>query len=135
MKTADNLTIEQKNVAMLGDKEIEAMGSRIREAREKKGIKQIELALQLAIGKNQMYRIENGKVPCKTEYLYEIAQVLDVSLDYLFFGKREGAETSPYVEADDTDNEKAVQEIVALCKEKDTASVHKALDILRVFFS
>ena len=57
MTTADNLTIEQKNVAMLGDKELEAMGNRIREAREKKGIKQIELALQLAIGKNQMYRI------------------------------------------------------------------------------
>ena len=135
MTTADNLTIEQKNVTMLGDKELEAMGNRIREAREKKGIKQIELALQLAIGKNQMYRIENGKVPCKTEYLYEIAQVLDVSLDYLFFGKREDAETSAYVEADDTDNEKAVQEIVALCKEKDTATVHKALGILRVFFS
>ena len=135
MTTADNLTIEQKNVTMLGDKELEAMGSRIREAREKKGIKQIELALQLAICKNQMYRIENGKVPCKTEYLYEISQVLDVSLDYLFFGKREDEETSAYVEADDTDNEKAVQEIVALCKEKDIASVHKALDILRVFFS
>lgn len=135
MTTADNLTIEQKNVTMLGDAELEAMGSRIREAREKKGIKQIELALQLAIGKNQMYRIENGKVPCKTEYLYEIAQVLDVSLDYLFFGKKEDAETSAHVKAVDSENEKAVQEIVALCKEKDTASVHKALDILRVFFS
>ena len=91
--------------------------------------------MQLAIGKNQMYRIENGKVPCKTEYLYEIAQVLDVSLDYLFFGKREGAETSAYVEAVDSENEKTVQEIVALCKGKDTATVHKALDILKVFFS
>ena len=135
MKTAENLTIEQKNVAMLGDKELEAMGNRIREAREKKGIKQIELALQLAIGKNQMYRIENGKVPCKTEYLYEIAQVLDVSLDYLFFGKREDEETSAHVDTDEYDNEKAVQEIVTLCKGKDAAEVHKALDILRVFFS
>lgn len=43
------------------------MGTRIREAREKLGMKQIDLATFLAIGKNQMYRIESGLTPCKTE--------------------------------------------------------------------
>ncbi len=56
MKTADNLSISQKNIVQFTDAELEAMGMRIKEAREKKGMKQIELALQLAICKNQMYR-------------------------------------------------------------------------------
>ena len=127
MKVAYDLTNEQKNVAQLTDVELEAMGRRIREAREKKGIKQIELALQLAIGKNQMYRIESGQVPCKTEYLYEIAQVLDVSLDYLFFGNKDNETVS--------ESDKTVQEIVSLCTGKDSETVHKALNILRAFFA
>ena len=126
MKTANSISNSQKNVAQFTDLELEAMGRRIREAREKKGIKQIEIALQLAIGKNQMYRIESGQVPCKVEYLYEIAQVLDVSLDYLFFGSKD-SETS-------SENDKTVQEIVALCGGKDAGTLHKALCILRAFF-
>ena len=45
MKTADNLSISQKNIVQFTDAELEAMGMRIKEAREKKGMKQIELAL------------------------------------------------------------------------------------------
>ncbi|MBR1598269.1 MAG: helix-turn-helix transcriptional regulator [Lachnospiraceae bacterium] len=127
MKTANSISNSQKNVARFTDSELEAMGRRIREAREKKGIKQIDLALQLAIGKNQMYRIESGQVPCKVEYLYEIAQVLDVSLDYLFFGNKD-SETS-------SENDKTVQEIVTLCVGKDAGALHKALCILRAFFA
>lgn len=127
MKTATYLSNLQKNVARFTDSELEAMGRRLREAREKKGIKQIDLALQLAIGKNQMYRIESGQVPCKVEYLYEIAQVLDVSLDYLFFGSKD-SETS-------SENDKTVQEIVTLCSGKDAGTLHKALNILRAFFA
>ncbi|MBR1742820.1 MAG: helix-turn-helix transcriptional regulator [Lachnospiraceae bacterium] len=127
MTTSEYLTNSQKNVARLTDAELEAMGRRIREAREKKGVKQIELALQLAIGKNQMYRIESGQTPCKTEYLYEIAQVLDVSLDYLFFGNRDCKTI--------TENDDAVQEIVSLCGGKDLETVHKALNILKAFFA
>lgn len=126
MTTANNLSNSQKNVSQFTDSACEAMGRRIREAREKKGMKQIELALQLAIGKNQMYRIENGLTPCRTEYLYEIAQVLDVSLDHLFFGDRD--------RNDSLENKEAVKEMVSLCGGKDSDTVHKALNILKAFF-
>lgn len=82
----------QKNVKQFTEEEWEAMGTRIREAREEAGMKQIDLATLLAIGKNQMYRIENGQTPCKTEYLFELSQILGVSLDYLYFGKNECSE-------------------------------------------
>lgn len=131
MTTSKDLTNLQKNVRQFTETECEAMGRRIREAREKKGIKQIELALQLAIGKNQMYRIENGQTPCKTEYLYEIAQVLDVSLEYLFFGDQENREVS---ENGLTKKENLVQEMISLCRGKDLEEVHKALHILKAFF-
>lgn len=43
----------------------------------------------LGIGKDQLSRIENGKVPCKLEYLYIIPQYLDVSVEYLMYGETE----------------------------------------------
>lgn len=63
-----------------------AMGQRIKEARIAAGVKQVELARYFAIGRNEMYRIEAGTRPCKMEYLYEIALMFEVSVDYLMFG-------------------------------------------------
>lgn len=63
------------------------MGQRIREARIDAGIKQVELAEYFAIGKNEMYRIEAGKRSYKMEYLFEIALMFGVTLDYLVYGK------------------------------------------------
>lgn len=63
-----------------------AMGQRIKEARIAAGVKQVELAEYFAIGKNEMYRIEAGKRMCKTEYLFEMALMFEVSVDYLLFG-------------------------------------------------
>ena len=68
--------VAQKNIRQFTEEERKAMGTRIREAREEAGMKQIDLATLLAIGKNQMYRIESGLTPCKTEYLFEISQIL-----------------------------------------------------------
>lgn len=111
--------VAQKDVRQFTEEEWKAMGTRIREAREKLGMKQIDLATFLAIGKNQMYRIESGLTPCKTEYLFEISQILGVSLDYLYFGENECSE---------------VGEIVEMCRGKGLKEIHKAADILRVFF-
>lgn len=112
--------VAQKDVKQFTEEEWKAMGTRIREAREEAGMKQIDLATLLAIGKNQMYRIENGQTPCKTEYLFEISQILGVSLDYLYFGENECSE---------------VGEIVEMCRGKGLKEIHKAADILRAFFS
>ena len=112
--------VEQKNVRQFTEEECKAMGIRIREAREEVGMKQIDLATFLAIGKNQMYRIESALTPCKTEYLFEISQILGVSLDYLYFGKNECSE---------------VGEIVEMCRGKGLKEIRKASDILRAFFA
>ena len=101
------------------EKEWEAMGQRIKQARLNAGIKQVDLGRFLGIEKNQIYRIEKGVTPCKTEYLYEISQILGVSLDYLYFGKNEHSE---------------VREVLELCKGKSLKELQKAADILRAFF-
>ena len=49
--------------------------------------KAIDFADIIGIGKDQLSRIENGKVPCKMEYLFTISLTLEVSTDYLIFGK------------------------------------------------
>ena len=112
--------VAQKDVRQFTEEEWKAMGTRIREVREKLGMKQIDLATFLAIGKNQMYRIESGLTPCKTEYIFEISQILGVSLDYLYFGENECSE---------------VGEIVEMCRGKGLKEIRKASDILRAFFA
>ncbi len=111
--------VAQKNIRQFTEEERKAMGTRIREAREEAGMKQIDLATLLAIGKNQMYRIESGLTPCKTEYLFEISQILGISLDYLYFGENVCSE---------------VGEIVEMCRGKGLKEIRKASDILRVCF-
>lgn len=111
--------VAQKDVRQFTEEECKVMGTRIREAREEVGMKQIDLATFLAIGKNQMYRIESGLTPCKTEYLFEISQILGVSLDYLYFGENECS---------------GAGEIVEMCRGKGLKEIRKAADILRAFF-
>ena len=65
------------------------LGQRIQEARIQKGIKALDMAVELNISKDQYSRIENGRSVCSTQKLYQIAQHLDVSVDYLLFGEQE----------------------------------------------
>lgn len=62
------------------------MGSRIQKARKEKNMKQSDLACLLGISSDQMSNIENGRVICKTEYLFIMEQVHDVSATYLLHG-------------------------------------------------
>lgn len=61
------------------------IGQRIQKMRIKEGLKSIDLATELGITKNQMSRIENGRANCTITQLYIIAQILNCSVDYLFF--------------------------------------------------
>ncbi len=65
------------------------IGRRIQDARIKKGIKSIDMAVQLDLSKDQYSRIECGKSICRTITLHKIAQYLEVSADYLLYGKEE----------------------------------------------
>lgn len=76
----------KKEVQVFTEDRIREMGKRIKDKRKEKGYKAIDFADIIGVGKDQLSRIENGKLPCKTEYLFIIAQVLEVSVDYLMFG-------------------------------------------------
>ena len=66
-----------------------AIGQRIRDARVQKGYKSIDMAAALEISKDQYSRIENGRSTCSTQKLFQIAQYLDVTTDYLLFGDKQ----------------------------------------------
>lgn len=63
------------------------IGKRIQEVREKKNLKAADIAACLNIGINQYSRIENGRANCTTPQMFVLAQILDCSVDYFYFGK------------------------------------------------
>src|SRR5690554_2365535 len=58
-------------------------GSTVVELRKKQGISQTDLASQLGIHKNVLGRYERNEVSPSVEIARKIADILDVSLDYL----------------------------------------------------
>lgn len=67
-----------------------AVGARMKETRRRRGLTQAELAARLDYSsERQMQRIENGETSCSVDKLMEIAQVLEVTTDYLLFGTME----------------------------------------------
>ena len=83
-----------KKIRLFTEEEMKAIGKRIQITRKSECLKAIDFADFIGIGKDQLSRIENGKVPCKLEYLFVIAQYLNVTTDYLLYGRSyiEGAE-------------------------------------------
>lgn len=76
----------KREVKLFTEETMRDMGKRIQEARKIKGFKAIDFADIIGIGKDQLSRIENGRVACKIEYLYIMAQYLNISTDYILFG-------------------------------------------------
>lgn len=64
-----------------------AIGQRIQDIRLQKGIKALDMAVQVDLSKDQYSRIERGISICKITTLHKIAQYLEVSADYLLYGK------------------------------------------------
>ena len=62
----------------------ETMGDRIRGARARKRLTQVELARMVGISANAMNAIEADTADPKASRVLRIAQVLEVSTDYLF---------------------------------------------------
>ena len=95
------------------------MGERIREARISNNLQSKEMAIILDMSKDNYSRIENGQQLCTTKNLYKIAQVLEVSLDYLLFS---------------TEEDGYVAEVRMLFKGKGLDKIRKATAILKTFF-
>lgn len=100
-----------ESIKLLTDEVIYEMGKRIQDERRKKGYKAIDFADMIGIGKDQLSRIENGKVPCKLEYLYVITQLLQVPVDYLMFGEQEKDENDNLIYLPNTISEKVKNKI------------------------
>lgn len=63
------------------------IGQRIQGKRIEKGIAGVDMAAYLDITANSYSRIERGEVKCDLPKLFVISQLLDVSADYLLFGR------------------------------------------------
>jgi len=73
--------------------DIMKIGKVIQLIREKKGINQKELADKINISYSVMNRIESGERPVRDEEIKNIANVLDVSTDYLLGAENRTTET------------------------------------------
>lgn len=63
-----------------------AVGQRIKEQRILKNMSQVELSEKIGRYDNYIYDVEHGKNGMSLEIALSVASVLDMSLDYLFFG-------------------------------------------------
>lgn len=59
------------------------VGQRIREVRKTRGLSMEELAEQVGLNKESLRHIETGVSKPRLQTLFEIANILDVSMDYL----------------------------------------------------
>lgn len=63
------------------------VGNRIKQMRKQRNMTQSRLAEVLDYtNERQLQRIENGETGCTVDKLMEIAQILNISTDYLLFG-------------------------------------------------
>ena len=106
----------KENINLFTEQTMRDMGKRIQEERKNKGFKAIDFADIIGIGKDQLSRIETGKVACKTDYIFVIAKVLNVTSDYLLYGEAE------------SDNDL----LIALFNGMSSEAKKKAIKILRI---
>jgi transcriptional regulator with XRE-family HTH domain len=77
----------------------ESVGMRIRLARTRRNINQAELSRRIGISRNAMNLIEKDRSDPGFSRLLKIAEVLNVSLDYLGGRKEQDTERRPTAEA------------------------------------
>ena len=116
------MNVMRRDVNYYDAKTQEETGKRIQEVRKAAGVNADVLSGFIGITDKHLSKIEHGKCICTTENLYVIAQYLDVSVDYLLFGKS----------SDGLSQE--MREIQALCEGQPEYKMMKAVEILRVLF-
>ena len=62
---------------------VRALGRRLRDARERRLLSVPELAARLGVSRFMLHSIEQGRAGTSVGWLVEIADALDVSLDWL----------------------------------------------------
>jgi transcriptional regulator with XRE-family HTH domain len=67
------------------------ISARLKQARISKGLQQKHMAEKLQISRAGYSRMETGKVEITSKNLVKIAEILDISLDWLILGKADHA--------------------------------------------
>ena len=99
-------------------------GARVRSARKRSGMTQEQLAEKLILSVDSVSRIENGKGMCMPEHVVHICEILNVSSDYLYFGK-----TDKCVSGKD-DVLSRINEMLGKCDERELKRVEKMMELL-----
>lgn len=92
-----------------------AVGSRIQKIRKSKNMTQCVLAELLDYtNERQLQRIECGETACSVDKLMEIAQILDISTDFLLFGtaRSESGMLEKMISDRNEDDKKLLAELV-----------------------
>jgi len=104
----------------------EAVGRRIRETREMRGVKKEWLAEHLDITNKHLYDVETGRKGISLERLHILSDLLCVSIDYLVSGRRNDRGYDSITELFDALNndeliriEKILRAIIGLYKSSD----------------
>lgn len=63
------------------------IGERVKDARHRLGISQIDLSNQTGISKSYISNIEKGKNEPSFNFIVKVSEAMGVSLDWLVFGK------------------------------------------------
>lgn len=95
------------------------MGERIRMLRKAAGISQIEMANRLDMSNNTMLSIEKGRAVMSSQAIYEYAQIMGVTTDYIYFGD---------------DKLLIDNEVAKILKGKSEEDIKKAVKVLKVLF-
>ena len=77
---------------------MQSIGKRLKQVREKAGLKQKEMADFLQLGKPGYNRIETGKVEITVKHLLKIAERFKISLDWLLLGNEEKSDIDGFGE-------------------------------------
>lgn len=86
---------QQLDIKKIDEKTQWEIGQRIQNARIEKELSGADLGAYLEISANQVSRIENGRAVCTIQHMFILAQLLDVSVDYLLFGKEKIQNVTP----------------------------------------
>jgi transcriptional regulator with XRE-family HTH domain len=92
LKNDENSIVLEKNYLKGGNSvdyfDVKKFGERVKEMRELRKMTQEELALKIGYSnRRQIQRIEVGTMAGSVDKLFEISKALNISTDYLLFGK------------------------------------------------
>jgi transcriptional regulator with XRE-family HTH domain len=126
--------------------ELEDIGTRLREERERVGISQRELARRIGLSASMISQIESGQSKPSVSTLYAVVTELGASVDDVFRGHADGAATAPAADAPPPEPDEGHDPVVhpddrhvidldsGVRWERLTSHLHEDVDFLHVIY-